>query len=106
MTAQRSRFALRTLLATAVAAGALLVGALGAAPASAKAPYFALSTSAAPTNLPAGGKGKVLVTASNLGDEVTSGAFTVTDKLPTGLKAVAIKGELANQTGELVECKL
>ena len=88
---------------------ALLMGALiGASSASAQTPkpYWQLSSSPAPANLTPGAKGKIIVTASNLGDAVTSGAITVTDKLPPGLKAIQITGALANQTGEFLECNL
>jgi len=82
----------------------VLISALAAAPASAKTAYWHLSSGTAPTNLTPGGKGKVIATVVNLGDEVTSGTITVVDKLPEGLTATTAVGQLANETGELFEC--
>ncbi|HEV7586234.1 MAG TPA: hypothetical protein VGO14_10700 [Solirubrobacteraceae bacterium] len=78
-------------LGTAGLAGTAMAG----APASAlgAAPYWALSSTSAPTNLPPGGEGKIIVTASNLGDaamEAKNEAITITDKLPPGVTATSI----------------
>lgn len=83
----------RTLLT--MLGGALLpVALIGAAPAAAApAPYWHLSSSAAPANLAPGGEGKVLVTASNLGDAATSGPVTISDSLPAGLEATKVVAE-------------
>ena len=82
-----------SVLAAAAVAGTAMAGA--AAPALATAPYWALQSTSAPTNLPPGGEGKVIVTASNLGDAAMEGGtamITVTDKLPPGLTATSIFG--------------
>src|ERR1700691_4873056 len=58
----------------------------------AMASWWHLESSAAPTNLPPGGKGIIVVTLTNIGDETVNGAtnsVTITDKLPTGLQASA-----------------
>jgi uncharacterized repeat protein (TIGR01451 family) len=92
---------LGVLLATA-----LPCGLISAAPANAATPYWHLTSGAAPANLPPGGKGKVIVTATNLGDAVASGEVTIIDKLPSGLTATAVTGSLAYQTGSLIECSV
>jgi hypothetical protein len=103
----RRRYRHRPLLVGVLLAGLLLIALSTVTPAlAAQAPYWHLSSTSAPTNLPPGGKGKVIVTAVNLGDAVTSGNVTVTDKLPPGLTATAVTGSLANQTNELLECSL
>ena len=91
----RSR--LGTALCALVAALSLL-SVCGVAPAFAEgeAPWWRVVTSAAPTNLPPGGTGKVLVVASNLGDGEALGSsvpITVADKLPPGIVAVGITSE-------------
>jgi hypothetical protein len=101
----------RKALLRVLACGVMLVALLAAAPslAQAAAPYWSLSSSSAPANLPPGGEGKIIVTASNLGDAVMNVAktpITITDKLPAGVTAIAVSGSKANQTGELLECAL
>jgi hypothetical protein len=91
----------RGLLAV-VAAGAAAVSGAAATPALAAAPYWALSSTSAPTNLPPGSESKIIVTASNLGD-ATMGAeakapITITDKLPPGLTAVSVLGTQGSLT--------
>jgi hypothetical protein len=92
----------RMLLAAAATAG--LVGTAMASvpqPALAAAPYWALSSTSAPTNLPPGGEGKIIVTASNLGDavmEAGGASITLTDKLPAGVTAVSILGTQGSLT--------
>jgi hypothetical protein len=76
----------------------LLFGFVSVSPALAvTASWWHLESSVTPTNLPPGGEGKVIVMASNLGDEAVNAAtntVTVVDKLPSGLKtsASAISG--------------
>ncbi len=88
----------RLLLTLLLAALALL--ALGAGPALADAPWWHISSEAAPTNLPPGGEGQIFVVVSNLGDSEINGTPTpvsITTKLPSGLKATSITSQ---QRGE------
>ncbi len=87
-----------TLASTLVAIVALLSG---VAPALADAPWWHVSSEVAPTNLPPGGEGEVLVVVSNLGDTEINGATTpvaITDKLPAGLKAISITSQQRGET--------
>jgi hypothetical protein len=105
MTRRSARRSLLAVVATAGLVGTVMAGV--PAPALAAAPYWALSSTSAPTNLPPGGEGKIIVTASNLGDAAMEGAkeaITVTDKLPTGLTATKIFG--AQGSVPLPECPL
>ena len=78
-----SKLTRRILLATVIAMFA-------AAPASASAaPVWELRPAWAPTNLPPGGTGVVLVGASNRGDAAT-GLVTVTTDLPQGVTATSV----------------
>ncbi len=70
----------------------------GVAPAFAEGgvPWWHLVASVAPTNLPPGGTGKVLVVASNLGDGEANGPgapITVSDELPPGVVAIGIESQ-------------
>jgi hypothetical protein len=86
-----------------------------AAPALADAPWWRLASESAPTHLPRGGTGTIIVTASNLGDAPMTGMsspVSVADSLPLGLTATAISGhagvgssELGGSHGKLV-CSL
>jgi hypothetical protein len=88
----------RPMLLAAVATAGLAGTAMAGVPAPAfavPAPYWALSSTSAPTNLPPGGEGKIIVTASNLGDavmEVSKTPITLTDKLPPGVTVISIFG--------------
>jgi hypothetical protein len=98
------RLASRTGLCTGIAVLAF-VAALAAmgTPALAAAPFWHVTTEAVPTNLPPGGEAQLVVSLSNLGDAPVEGAkspVTITDALPSGLKALAISGQLKNG-GEL-----
>ena len=89
--------AIVALIAAAVAAMA------GAAPAAAEGPWWRVNSEVAPTYLPPGGEGTVIVTASNLGDEAVNSAktpVTITDQLPDGVTAAAISGQ-SSAEGEL-----
>jgi hypothetical protein len=80
---------------------------VAAAPALAEAPWWHISSETLPTNLPPGGEGQLLVVLSNLGDAPIEGAkstVSFTDKLPSGLEATAITGEIKNHAP--VECAL
>ena len=85
----------RAALATVTLALVLELGASTAATAAPQAPWWRLSSSSAPTHLRPGDKEDVVVAAvSNLGDANASGskaAVTVTDHLPPGLTATAVK---------------
>ena len=93
-------------LALAVQASAFVFAFVSAAPALA-APWWHLGSETVPTNLPPGGQGELMVVISNLGDAPVEGGkeqVTITDKLPTGLEAVTITGQIKNHTP--VECTL
>jgi hypothetical protein len=80
----------------AVAAGLTMVAG-NPAVAFAEAPSWHLTTEAAPTNLPPGGEGQIVVAASNLGDIAANGATTtlkITNTLPAGLRATSVVGSV------------
>jgi hypothetical protein len=88
----------------ALAVGALAVFGVGvlASPAFAEGevPWWHVLASVAPSDLPPGGTGKVVVAASNLGDADANGSgapIVVSDKLPPGVVAIGI----ASQVGVL-----
>jgi hypothetical protein len=78
-----------------IAAFAVLLAVLGAgvAPALAQGPRWQLSSWGEPTNLPSGGEAQIAVLAWNLGDtaSTTESAVTISDQLPAGLTATAIR---------------
>ena len=85
-------------LALALAATAI-VGAPARA-AVAPAPWWQPGVEVAPTYLPPGGTGEVIVTASNLGDEAVNAAdspVTLTDTLPAGLVPISVEGAAATE---------
>jgi hypothetical protein len=89
----------RTLLL--VLAGALVGGLAGAAPAFAEAPWWRVGSEVAPSHLAPGGEGEIIVVVSNLGDGEINGSkipVSITDKLPEGLKATAITGQVKGQS--------
>jgi hypothetical protein len=99
--------------ALAAISGCTLLALIGATPTPALAhaktevAYWSLSSSDVPTNLPPGGTGEIVATASNLGDAVLSGQkvpLKVTDTLPAGLTPLKISGHLAAQTSVTLEC--
>jgi hypothetical protein len=99
-----TRPAVRVLLG--FAASALATAVVGVAPAIA-GPYWRLSSSPAPANLPPGGEGKIVVGASNLGDTTISPqneAIVISDKLPPHVVVTGVLGELASEQGALLEC--
>jgi hypothetical protein len=84
-----------TFRASLLAALALAALAVSAIPASAAVPAYFVTTASAPTNLPPGGKGTVVIEAYNLGDAPAAGAtspIVMTDTLPPGLTATAVVG--------------
>ena len=59
-------------------------------------PWWHVVANAAPTELPPGGTGKIVVSASNLGDGDANGSavpITVSDKLPAGMVAIGIASQ-------------
>jgi hypothetical protein len=79
-----------------VLSGALLLVA-GASPAFAGA-WWRLSSRAAPSSLPPGGKASIVVSATNVGDagvNATTSAVTIKDTLPSSLEAIKITGKPA-----------
>ena len=76
---------------------------LGVAAASASAetpsPWWSLTLGSRPTALVSGGTGEMVLWAENLGDASTSGAVSVSDRLPVGLKVVGVEG-VGGGTGE------
>jgi hypothetical protein len=82
------------ILAAAVACAALSV-LVAAGPAAAASPWWQLTSSAQPTNLPPGGSGTITLVANDLGDanvEAGGDPVTISDTLPAGLEATAIEG--------------
>ena len=81
-----------TALALVVFFGALGVNASSAF---AEVPWWQMSSSSTPTNLPPGGEGQIVVAATNLGDAPVEGSVEpvrITDTLPPGLTATEISG--------------
>jgi hypothetical protein len=77
-----------------VALATLLAVLVGVVPALAGTAAWNVNTLAAPTNLPPGGDGKVVLNVSNLGDANAVGAekpIVIADVLPDGLKATSIR---------------
>lgn len=73
----------------AVLVVALLALAL-CARAGAQEPWWHVSARPTPAVLPAGGEGKVIVVADNVGDAPARGPVTVSDELPPGVKARSV----------------
>jgi hypothetical protein len=72
-----------------------VAGVWGSAPALAQMPALNLQIVSAPTNLPRGGEGALLIRVINLGDAPAEGGtapIVIADKLPAGLTATAISG--------------
>jgi hypothetical protein len=85
----------------AVAVALLALCHVSPAPA-ASSPWWHVNTSALPTDLPPGGEGKIVVTATNLGDAEVNGSsepVTIADKLPSGLTATAVSGRAGTFRG-------
>jgi hypothetical protein len=88
---------MRSLRAFSIVVVVLLgVGAcVSAVPAFAETPVWSISSALAPRNIAPGGKGKLIVTAVNLGDAAADGGasrIVVSDTLPAGLRATAVSG--------------
>jgi hypothetical protein len=71
-------------------AASVIVGVSCSTAHAATAPWWHLTSSARPTNLPPGGEGTIVVQAVNVGDAATSGAVTLTDRLPAGVTAQSV----------------
>jgi hypothetical protein len=73
-------------------------------------PAWSVTTGAAPTNLPPGGKGIILAAVTNLGDADAEGSvdpIVIHDALPPGLTATGISGRVDYQAGSgEVKCTL
>ena len=87
---------------------AAVFGVAGAPAASAQAPpppspWWHLSSGARPSYLPPGGSGEVVATVVNVGDTSTTeagaqgGPVTIVDRLPAGLRAVAVEGAMIDK---------
>jgi hypothetical protein len=91
----------------AIAATVLVTALAGVAPAFGASPYWRLSSSPVPANLPPGGEGKLVVSANNLGDATINPKtvhVVVSDKLPPGLVAMGVVGEVGRGTGQFIGC--
>jgi hypothetical protein len=87
---RREEQVMRRLMITAAVVSLLLCCAAVSASAEALSPWWHLSSVSPP--LQPGGKGSIVVTASNLGDAPAAAPVTVSDELPAGLEAVAAEG--------------
>ena len=86
----------------AIAAVALVSLALGVSQAKAETPWWRLSATSAPTNLPPGGKGFVDLALTDLGGVAISGARTpiaISDTLPAGVTATAVSSSRSFSCG-------
>ncbi len=100
-----------TLMASlALVALALSLG-CGASPVFAEA-WWRMSSRDAPSSLIPGGRASIILTASNVGDSsvnATNSPVTISDELPVGLEAIAIRGapafELVEE-GHQMNCEL
>ena len=95
------------LLAIGLAAMALL-GLAHTASAFAEAPWWRINSEVAPTNLPPGGEGEIIVVVSNLGDvevNASKDPVVISDALPPGLTATAMTGPLIKEQTP-VECSV
>ena len=86
-----------------VAVCALLAGFAVAAPARAALPWWNLSSTSRPANLPPGGEGTVIVKAVDLGDLETSGDMTLSDTLPAGVSAQSVGLYVSSLGGGFVD---
>jgi hypothetical protein len=84
-----------------VASLVLVILAWSASSALAAEPWWHLTSGSRPGSLELEGKGKIVVTASNLGDGATSGEVKIVDKLPHGVKAVSITAYIGNNEPSL-----
>jgi hypothetical protein len=94
---------------------ALLVLGVGVSGAWGASPWWRLQSGARPSYLPPAseeegrvipGKGEIVVSASNLGDASTSGAVTITDRLPADVKAISAEGRTESSVSDFDEKSL
>jgi hypothetical protein len=88
------RLLLPAFVAIAVAAAGLVGTSAAFAAEAPSVPHWNLESRPAPTNLPAGGNGMIVVTASNLGDAAATGTTQIVDKLPEGVEATRAKPQI------------
>ncbi len=100
-------FVRRISLMASIVSLALTVAATLPAPVSAAAPWWAIYSETAPTNLSPGDEGQLYIVVSNFGDAPINGSnepVTITDELPSGLTATEMPG--TNKNGVSVECSV
>jgi uncharacterized repeat protein (TIGR01451 family) len=73
-----------------VAVCVLVAGCAVTAPAYAVSPWWTMSSSARPANLPPGGEDTIVARAVNVGDAPSTDAVTLTDTLPAGVSAQSV----------------
>ncbi len=101
--------ALKTVLVLTLALIALAVAGVAPAFAEGEVPWWHVEATRAPTDLPPGGTGTVIVSVTNLGDAVANGAegpITVSDKLPPGIVAIGIGSQVGALGRGQGECSL
>jgi hypothetical protein len=88
----RNRPTQKILPALLLACVLALVAALSAAPAEASTPWWRLTSRTIPTHIAPGGEGTVVIQAIDVGNaKQTTGKYTLTDKLPPGLKLEGVE---------------
>ena len=96
----------RSFVALLIAGLCGLLFVFSTASALAESPWWHVTSSAQPTNLPPGGEGKILIVAANVGDGTAEGGsapVTVIDRLPPGLTPTAISSAAFIHGFRLVE---
>ncbi len=96
----------RAIELTALVLSVLAVVLTSAATAAAEVPRWRVISTTAPANLAPGSEGVVTVLAYNVGDvamPASSSPIKITDRLPAGLKAIAVHASLSNRL-EAVPC--
>jgi hypothetical protein len=101
----RARHLFKALLGSLLAV-AVLLGLSAATPALAAGPWWQLESRPAPTNLPPGGEGQIVIAASNIGNAESTAPLTLSDTLPAGLEATEIKGQTNFPERHPLECAL
>ncbi|HTB50106.1 MAG TPA: hypothetical protein VK701_03945 [Solirubrobacteraceae bacterium] len=90
-----------------VVAVAAIAATAGVVPALAASPQYAVEVISAPSNLPPGGEGHILLQLTNIGDATATGETTpivIADKLPPDLVATA--ATLEPENGVQIPCEL
>src|ERR1700727_3035294 len=95
MTARRHKATLRAILLASIV-GSLLAAFTGSAPAFAGSVWWKLDSTSAPSNLPPGGEGQIVVSAGNLGNATAMASeahpIKILDRLPAGLSVTSVTG--------------